>query len=104
MCREFAVVEETTSVIPRHTKYAANAPPSTRRTTVSLRSTLKRLLGGAPLDAEAEPAPRHERREAGRDRHHETGEPAWEESDRLDEPPGAGKRDPDAAPEVLGGN
>jgi hypothetical protein len=39
-----------------------------------------------------------------RERHHETGEPAWEESDRLDEPPGAGKRNPDAAPEVLGGD
>ena len=71
---------------------------------MSLRSTLKRLLGGAPLDAEAEPAPRHERREAGRDRHHETGEPAWEEDDRIEEPQGAGKRNPDAAPEVLGGD
>jgi hypothetical protein len=35
---------------------------------------------------------------------HETGEPAWEESDRVDEPPGAGKRNPDAAPEILGGS
>ena len=50
-----------------------------------------------------EPASRHDRREAGRKRHHETGEPAWEESDRIDEPPGAGKKDPDAAPEILGG-
>jgi len=47
--------------------------------------------------------PRHERREAGRERHQETGEPAWEESDRLDDPPGTGKRNPDAAPEILGG-
>ena len=35
---------------------------------------------------------------------HETGEPAWEDSDRVDEPPGAGKRNPDAAPEILGGS
>ncbi|HEY2887140.1 MAG TPA: hypothetical protein VGJ17_00865 [Candidatus Limnocylindrales bacterium] len=53
---------------------------------------------------EPDPAPRHERREAGRERHHETGEPAWEDTDRVDEPAGAGKRDPDAAPEILGGS
>ena len=53
-------------------------------------------------DAE-EHASRHERREAGRERHHKTGEPAWEKSDRLDEPPGAGQKDPDSAPEILGG-
>ncbi len=51
----------------------------------------------------AEPASRHDRREAGRERHHETGEPPWEKSDRLDEPPGAGRKDPDSAPEILGG-
>jgi len=56
----------------------------------------------AARDAE-EPASRHDRREAGRERHHRTGEPAWEESDRLDEPPAAGKKDPDSAPEILGG-
>ena len=50
-----------------------------------------------------EPASRHDRREAGRERHHKTGEPAWEKSDRLDEPPGAGQKDPDSAPEILGG-
>ncbi len=71
---------------------------------MSLRSMIKRVLAGTPDDSDAEPAPRHERREAGRDRHHETGEPAWEESDRLDESPGVGKRNPDAAPEVLGGD
>ncbi len=69
---------------------------------MSLRSWIKRALSGAPDASHSEPALRHERREAGRDRHHETGEPAWEESDRIDEPPGAGKRNPDAAPEVLG--
>jgi hypothetical protein len=51
----------------------------------------------------AEPPPRHERREAGRERHQETGEPAWGKKDRLDDPPGVGMRDPDAAPEILGG-
>ena len=50
-----------------------------------------------------QPASRHDRREAGRERHHETGEPAWESSDRIEEPPGAGAKDPDAAPEILGG-
>ena len=58
---------------------------------MSLRSIIKRVLARTQDDSEAEPAPRHERREAGRERHHETGEPAWEESDRLDEPPGVGK-------------
>lgn len=71
---------------------------------MSLRSMIKRVLARTQDDSDAEPAPRHKRREAGRERHHETDEPAWEESDRLDEPPGAGKRNPDAAPEVLGGD
>jgi hypothetical protein len=31
------------------------------------------------------------------------GEPAWEKEDRLDDPAGVGTRDPDAAPEILGG-
>jgi hypothetical protein len=71
---------------------------------MSLRSLINRVIRGPRDDSNAAPAPRHERREAGRERHRETGEPAWEESDRLDDPPGAGKRNPDAAPEVLGGN
>jgi hypothetical protein len=71
---------------------------------MSLRSWIKRAFSGTSDAPAAEPAPRRERREAGRERHHETGEPAWEESDRLDDPPGTGKRNPDAAPEVLGGN
>jgi hypothetical protein len=70
---------------------------------MSLLSRIKQTLTGAPDVSEAEPPPRHERREAGRERHQETGESAWEEKDRLDEPPGAGMRDPDAAPEILGG-
>jgi hypothetical protein len=50
-----------------------------------------------------EPASRHDRREAGRKRHHETGEPSWGAGDRLDEPAGTGRKDPDSAPEILGG-
>ena len=69
---------------------------------MSLLSRIKQLLTGVPDASAAEPPPRHERREAGRERHQETGEPAWEKSDRIDEPPGAGMRDPDAAPEILG--
>ena len=71
---------------------------------MSLLDRIKGLLSGSAAASEPEPAPRHERREAGRERNHETGEPAWEESDRVDEPPGAGRRDPDAAPEILGGS
>jgi len=71
---------------------------------MSLLSRVKRALLGAVAAGEPDPAPRHERREAGRERNHQTGEPAWEESDRVDEPAGAGRRDPDAAPEILGGS
>jgi hypothetical protein len=69
----------------------------------SLLSWIKHTLTGAPDVSAAEPPPRHERREAGRERHQETGEPAWGKEDRLDDPPGVGMRDPDAAPEILGG-
>jgi hypothetical protein len=76
-----------------------------------LMSILSKIIGlftgsRSPVESQRhpdEPASRHDRREAGRNRHHATGEPAWEASDRLDEPPGAGKKDPDAAPEILGG-
>jgi hypothetical protein len=71
---------------------------------MSLLSRIKRALLGAAAASEPDPAPRHERRDAGRERNHETGEPAWEQSDRVDEPAGAGKRNPDAAPEILGGS
>ena len=71
-------------------------------TLVSLLSWIKRTLTGVPDASAPEPLPRHERREAGRERHQETGEPAWEKSDRLDDPPGTGNRNPDAAPEILG--
>ena len=75
---------------------------------MSILSKISGLFGGSrPPEAAArdveEPASRHDRREAGRERHHKTGEPAWEKSDRLDEPPGAGRKDPDSAPEILGG-
>ena len=45
---------------------------------------------------------RHERREAGRERHHRTGEPAWEAHDRVGQA-GGDATNPDAAPEILGG-
>ena len=44
---------------------------------MSLLSWIKQTLRGAPDASAAEPPPRHERREAGRERHQETGEPAW---------------------------
>ncbi len=75
---------------------------------MSILSKITGLLTGSRSTVESqrdadEPASRHDRREAGRERHRETGEPAWKESDRLDEPPGVGKKDPDSAPEILGG-
>ena len=75
---------------------------------MSILSKISGLFSGSrsPVESQREtdePASRHDRREAGRKRHHETGEPAWEEGDRLEESPGAGKKDPDAAPEILGG-
>ena len=77
----------------------------------SLMSILSKISGlfrgsAPPVESQRdvdEPASRHDRREAGRKRHHETGEPAWEKSDRIEEPAGAGKKDPDSAPEILGG-
>ena len=69
---------------------------------MSLVDRIKRALSGVSDPAEPEPAPRHDRREAGRERHHETGEPAWEKEDLVDETPGEGKRNADAAPEILG--
>ena len=72
-------------------------------TQMSLLSWIRQTLTGVPDVSAAEPPPRHERREAGRERHQETGEPAWGKEDRLDDPPGVGMRDPDAAPEILGG-
>ena len=75
---------------------------------MSILSKITGLFGGSQPSEEAardspEPASRHDRREAGRQRHHKTGEPAWEKSDRLEEPPGAGQKDSDSAPEILGG-
>lgn len=73
---------------------------------MSLLSRIVRLFSNTPpveptAPAQAHPS-RHERREAGRRRHHDTGEPAWEAGDRLEQ--GAGEtKNPDAAPEILGG-
>jgi hypothetical protein len=72
---------------------------------MSILSRLARLLSGTPpvepTEADRGFALRHDRREAGRDRNHETGEPAWDAVDRL-ESPGAEAGNPDAASEILG--
>jgi hypothetical protein len=73
---------------------------------MSLLSRLKGVFTRTPEDAPAGPkatGSRHDRREAGRERHHTTGEPAWEASDRVDGPAGQTKN-PDSAPEILGGS
>ena len=75
---------------------------------MSLLSKVKDWFLGAPdaedpkPHAEARPS-RHERREAGRQRHHTTGEPAWESGDKVGQGAGPAKN-PDAAPEILGGS
>ncbi len=71
---------------------------------MSVFEAIKRAIIGAPAEGDTGPDSRHERREAGRERHRETGDPTWEESDRIEEPSGAGKKNPDAAPEILGGD
>jgi hypothetical protein len=74
---------------------------------MSLLSRLKAILTGQravePTAADQDHALRHERREAGRERHHVTGEAAWDAVDRIEDPPGSGAKDADAAPEILGG-
>jgi len=74
---------------------------------MSLLSRVKDWFVGSPeptgAKAPAEPhASRHERREAGRARHHRTGQPAWGAGDKIDQGSGSAKN-PDAAPEILGG-
>ena len=74
---------------------------------MSILSKVKDWFVGAPEPDDAKPhaephASRHERREAGRERHHKTGKPAWEAGDKV----GGGSeptKNPDAAPEILGG-
>ena len=72
---------------------------------MSLFDRIKGVFSKAPPS----PAPshahgsRHDRREAGRERHHKTGAPAWGAEDRIEEPTGS-ERNPDAAPEILGGS
>jgi hypothetical protein len=72
---------------------------------MSLRSKVKDwFTGGSAPEASphATDVPsRHDRREAGRERHQRTGEPAWEAGDRVDEGSGT-TSNPDAAPEILG--
>ena len=64
---------------------------------MSVLSRVKRWFAGAPGSDGAEPASephlsRHERREAGRERHHRTGEPAWEAQDRVGQAGGFRKK------------
>ena len=74
---------------------------------MSLLSKVKDWFVGQPEPeaskpkADARPS-RHERRAAGRQRHHKTGEPAWETKDKVGTGTGPTKN-PDAAPEILGG-
>jgi hypothetical protein len=75
---------------------------------MSMLSKVKRWFVGSPESEDAKPASephlsRHDRREAGRERHHKTGEPAWEAQDRVDHG-GVDAKNPDAAPEILGGS
>lgn len=67
----------------------------------SIVSRIKAILSGRPAPEDG-PASRHDRREAGRERHHETGEPAWGPKDQVGSAPGE-SLDPDASPEILGG-
>ena len=74
---------------------------------MSLLTKVKDWFVGSP-EPEAKPVAeqrpsRHERREAGRERHHKTGEPAWEPADKVGQGTGPTKN-PDAAPEILGGS
>jgi len=74
---------------------------------MSIVSKVKDWFVGAPEPetkphAELRPS-RHERREAGRRRHHQTGEPAWDSGDKVGQGTGP-TRNPDAAPEILGGS
>lgn len=74
---------------------------------MSVLSKVKDWFVGSPEPEEprthgAPRASRHERREAGRRRHHKTGEPAWEAGDMVAQGKGPA-RNPDAAPEILGG-
>lgn len=66
------------------------------------------MLTGQPAVEETaaahDHASRRDRREAGRERRQETGEPAWDAVDRIEDPPGSGAKDADAAPEILGGD
>ena len=68
----------------------------------SLRARIGAFFARPPREPTSH-ASRHERREAGRERHHETGEPAWDASDRIETQPGEAEN-ADAAPEILGGS
>jgi hypothetical protein len=75
---------------------------------MSLVSKVKDWFVGAPEPDSAKPRAeehlsRHDRRQAGRARHHETGQAAWGASDKVGGSGGETGRNPDSAPEILGG-
>lgn len=78
---------------------------------MSLLSRIKSVFAGGGSTPPAAPdqdhgvehVSRHDRRAAGRERHHRTGAPAWEASDRIEEPDSPDTGDADRAPEILGG-
>jgi hypothetical protein len=61
---------------------------------------LRTFFAGSSEPVEPLP-PRRERREAARERHHETGEPAWSEPDRHEGPEGE-REVQDIAPGLFG--
>ena len=74
---------------------------------MSLLSKVKDWFVGSPEPdaSKTDVAPhvsRHDRRAAGRERHHKTGEAAWQAGDKVGGDAGPA-RNPDAAPEILGG-
>ena len=74
---------------------------------MSIFAKVKDWFVGAPEPDDTKPheehASRHERREAGRKRHHTTGAPAWETGDKVGGGGTGPSTNPDAAPEILGG-
>ena len=74
---------------------------------MSFLSKVKDWFVGAPEPDDTKPhgeehASRHERREAGRKRHHTTGQPAWEAGDKVGGGGTGPTTNPDAAPEIFG--
>jgi hypothetical protein len=74
---------------------------------MSLVSRIKDWFIGSPDADDAkprskDPPSRHDRRAAGRERHHKTGAPSWDSSDKVGGGGSGPSSNPDAAPEILG--